>query len=197
MGFALSKLFGDSFAYVERPCRRSFRCGVACRLLPRAVRLCAVRLEKDAVEELPAPAATALDVLTSKFAVDGAGFVIVGVDNTGPTIKDARINVLVPLRQPRQWVARITKAGKPASENGTTDRIHHELVPGVPKSARWIETNLEIHGYSTTQWKFFAARVEGDPFEIMIGADEFHGFSSWTFTMPPGPEGHRTENKSS
>ena len=146
---------------------------------------------------MPAPAATALDVLTPKIAVDGAGFVIVGVDNTGPTIKDARINVLVPLRQPRQWVARITKAGKPASENGTTDRIHHELVPGVPKSARWIETNLEIHGYSTTQWKFFAARVEGDPFEIMIGADEFHGFSSWTFTMPPGPEGHRTENKSS
>ncbi|MGH7484837.1 MAG: hypothetical protein ACREMY_04410, partial [bacterium] len=107
-------------------------------------------------------------------------FLIVSVDNLGPTLKDVRLNILSPYRaSERNGILRIGRDGRPG--DGTPSVIDHQLRDGYPKSVRWVETDLELVGYTTTEWKFVHAAIDGDPALIRLGADEFKGWVEWRF----------------
>jgi hypothetical protein len=126
------------------------------------------------------------DLLTPTLARGQDGFAYLSILNRGPTIVGARINLYAPKRSERQWLARIEKSGEPASEFGSFSDIDDELVPGFPKSVRWAETNLEIHGYTNTEWQFFLPPYPGDPVHLKIGADALGGWNGWVFREPCG-----------
>lgn len=110
---------------------------------------------------------------------------IVSVINNGPTITDGKINVLAPYRvDQRVWVYRKEWNESPVGGDVKTDVIAHALTPDAPQAVRWRETHLEIHGYTTTEWRLFLPRVDGDPIEVRIGSDELEGWRGWTYETP-------------
>jgi hypothetical protein len=127
----------------------------------------------EAMESNPA------DLLKPSLRVTDGGFVVLSIDNEGPTLADTRLNVLAPFRaRQREWVTRIGLDGAP---QGLTSVISHELVAGVPRAVRWSDVHLEIHGYTTTEWKFFLPTVDKDPIHIRIGSDSIRGWREWVF----------------
>jgi hypothetical protein len=49
------------------------------------------------------------------------------------------------------------------------------------RAVRWSETNLELHGYTTTEWQLLYAPDDGDTIVVRIGSDVFRGWAEWRF----------------
>lgn len=148
-----------------------------------SVRLVAARLVDEAIPVTVEPR----DALSFKFRYDEDGFLRIGVHNNVNEINKVGLNLLAPWRyDSRQYLYRVDAAtGGPAS-SGQFDETPHQLVEGAPeKAVRWTEPDLTLFGFTTTEWKFFAPYVEGDPIYVKVGGDALGGWTDDLIALTP------------
>jgi hypothetical protein len=121
------------------------------------------------------------------FRYDEEGYLNIRVENEGPQLDEARINLLAPYRyNGRHIIYRVDRTtGVPVSEKTGWDETPHELIAGCPKSLRWTEYGLTLFGFGTTEWKFFLPYVEGDPIYFRAGCDALGGWTDDLIATTP------------
>jgi len=159
--------------------------GAACVFVAQFLAFHDVRIEREnALGELEGATKEPEHPISAAFSYDRENMLAIELTNNGATIKDARINVIVPHRSERQRLSRMAKYAP--YDTGSLRVVDEELVPGV-KSLVLREHGIEVLGYSVTELRFLSSHDRSDPIRFQIGADELSGWISWGPLVVPLP----------